>query len=987
MASSLLVASQISAIFSSSQAEVIDVQTSRRDAPLPPSPKSSDPPADHAIYASLIYTERTGTIALRVVDGGLTIELISLTTELPPIRFVFPSLILPNPGIFPFEDRERGLHEIHILAVTEGGSVFRLVLPASGDYRLWRQAFTRNWCREYHVKHGNGRLSGIVQVQGHYLIGVGMKDGSMLRLDADAIGSEVEEGKWCDLNKFWANFGLIDVWEENYFGQTSLLSSFASFLNTSKPGEEQEFVSMASHAQPTDNGALLTLSRDRTLRIWSEGGCSSARVLPIVAGVSSTTPGPRVRASSQAPTGLLESGPQNLIRLLNVISPDLQTETPWCIVFNPTPSSTTSGGFFHIFQMTTDDKFVGPETSINCPLSTSHCTLQDFCVTDTVLYALWDKQGQSSMEKIYMDINHTSAAAVDGAVWQVASYAPEPELTPAYLDQLLLSPGSLTDHLLTAIMKPGTFSPLTLRTAIEQYAEACLSLPGHPPLPLRTTYPTLHERIASVVGCTVVLSQDPQTGVVQHDRYRQALKRDWEGFIARCRGIERSARRPLSITVLKSGDVIFLERERVGKPAGEDHPLQLHRCLLQAVPVDGPYALCEMIWRLRDQLSVPILTDLESRVIDIVREEIQFPFSDLILDQAQRMDFQGQIDEGFASWLTGRVASIEHIDVAIRSVLDLLGGFDRAVKREEDEVALLLPVTNTDWTRSLAFHYAAATIEARYDLAMALIGIVFFLATEEMAIWDPALLAEILAVFRGIALLRLVARQPGAHPSASTASSFQFNADDIAARMGNMSMGATRRSTTPFVPTYSLMHQLLGQSMNGVDPAAASHHFMDSCGLMQSTSPAFATSLEVHFCDRLRVMGYHGFCQQTLSWLPRTPAASYVLARSKLDTGMADEAAHLFTLVAGSFGEHNPLRIFPVLIDLQRMKVPSCRTTSTRSRLSCQEAKCWYQISTFTSRSLPCSRKPRRLDTKHTSCSSPSRWLPEAWTSRISGSA
>jgi nuclear pore complex protein Nup160 len=194
MANSVLVASQLSAIFSSSQAEVVTVSTDRRDTPLPPAPLSSDPPSDHAIYATVFNSEYTGTIVLRVIDAGLTIELLSLTTNLPPIRFAFPAPLLPNPGIFSQDNEVDGSHEIHILAVTSSGSIFRLVLPASGDFRLWRQAFSRNWCREYMVKHGQGNLSGLVQVQGLYLIAIGLQNGSMLRLDAYTMGNEVEEG-------------------------------------------------------------------------------------------------------------------------------------------------------------------------------------------------------------------------------------------------------------------------------------------------------------------------------------------------------------------------------------------------------------------------------------------------------------------------------------------------------------------------------------------------------------------------------------------------------------------------------------------------------------------------------------------------------------------------------------------------------------------------------------------------------------------------
>jgi nuclear pore complex protein Nup160 len=593
---------------------------------------------------------------------------------------------------------------------------------------------------------------------------------------------------------------------------------------------------------------------------------------------------------------MLESGTQNLVRIFT--HEESSQETPYAAVFNPTPTSTTSGGFFHMFGIS--GGHLASQSSIDCPSSTSHCTLQDFMVVGSTLYALWDKLGQSSIEKIALDVNHTRAGAVEGGVWQVASYASEPELTPAYLNQLLLEPGSMTDHLLSSILRPGSFSPLTLRTAIAQYTDACLSLPGTPAIQLRSSYSTINEKIAAVVGCTVKLARDPQTGAVEHDKYAQALKRDWEGFIARCREIERSARRPLAISVVGRDDVILVERERVGTAAGEDFTLQLQRCLHEGVPVNGPYALCEILWKLRAQLGVAVLAEMETATRDLVRQEIAFPYSDLLADQAQRIEFRQQLDPGFASWLDGRIAGVKDMDAAVRSVLDLLGGFDKSVKREEDEVALLLPLSNTEWTHGLAFSYAAATIESRYELTLALLAILFFLA-EDLHQWQPSLLAEVLSIFRGISMLRLIARQPGAGPSQST--SHHHNADDISSRLQGMAVsGNGRQPGTPFVPTYALMHQLFAQGLVGVEPAAAAHQFMDNSGMLQSGSPAHATRLEVLFCERLRLLGYHYVAQELLSWLPKAPAASYVLARSWLDIGRADDAAHLIELVAGSFG-------------------------------------------------------------------------------------
>src|SRR5262249_15637362 len=122
--------------------------------------------------------------------------------------------------------------------------------------------------------------------------------------------------------------------------------------------------------------------------------------------------------------------------------------------------------------------------------------------------------------------------------------------------------GSLTGKFFEAIMRPGMFSTFTLRTALDQYIKAYTSILASLPLP--TTYPTLGENIATLVGYTVDLHQDRDTGALEYENYWNALKRDWEGFIARCREIERSARWPLALAWDESKGLIVIERERIG---------------------------------------------------------------------------------------------------------------------------------------------------------------------------------------------------------------------------------------------------------------------------------------------------------------------------------------------------------------------------------------------------------------------------------------
>jgi nuclear pore complex protein Nup160 len=104
-------------------------------------------------------------------------------------------------------------------------------------------------------------------------------------------------------------------------------------------------------------------------------------------------------------------------------------------------------------------------------------------------------------------------------------------------------------------------------------------------------------------------------------------------------------------------------------------------------------------------------------------------------------------------------------------------------------------------------------------------------------------------------------------------------------------------------PIYSLIHRLLAQSGDTHGLPGAAHRFLDATGLLQSISPAHATKFEVVFCERLRQLGFYGATRELLSWLPRTPGGSYILARLWLNVGRADDAADLMEKLAASFGK------------------------------------------------------------------------------------
>lgn len=186
---SFLVATHLSSL-NSSPTTSIPIQTTRQNLPLPPASKESDTPAEHAIYTSILNTPTTGTILLRLIHGGLIIELVSLSIPLSPMRLVFPALILPSPAVFLWDTTG-----LHILAVTDAGSLYRVVIPINGR-NLWQDQLENVWYREYTLRNFPGNAEGcFAHAQGTHCVAVSMPNGSLLRLEADFVGYDGQEGE------------------------------------------------------------------------------------------------------------------------------------------------------------------------------------------------------------------------------------------------------------------------------------------------------------------------------------------------------------------------------------------------------------------------------------------------------------------------------------------------------------------------------------------------------------------------------------------------------------------------------------------------------------------------------------------------------------------------------------------------------------------------------------------------------------------------
>lgn len=679
-------------------------------------------------------------------------------------------------------------------------------------------------------------------------------------------------------------------WIETEWKSLNWYSALMPAIGTSRDYPE-EIICMSSAPSPTDLTDLFSVSRDRVLRRWTIAkGCRSEVVLDASNDADETS-------------SLLDSHPQKLLQVFTMPAEDGVEESLFVIVFLPSPSSLATGGSFRIYNV--DHYQWKPVLSIEASRYSAHCKLQDFILHGESLHVLWEKQGESMIETARFslkDLSTGSGTNSHPATWRRVRLDNHSKINQDAMNELLLRPGSLTDKFLQSILRPGLFSVVTLRAALQDYREHYLSLPGPHPKPLLTTYSTLGESIAEVVGCTVTLAQDPHTGATLYNQYWSALRRDWEGFVARCTEVERSARWPCCIGFNDVGQVLVVERERIGQCIEEDTPMQLHQQLLSATNEDPAYLLFEICWAVRSRLSEPLVRKIETETINILHQEYSFSLTDIVAQSSGRVFGAELLGGDFVSWVDEQLARIVDFDSAVRHALEVITNLDKAVKREEDEVELIIPPVILEWMRAIATSYLTETVEARYELCLALSVLCFLMGAvfPESPI-DPALLAEVFAVVRGVAMCRYICRQPagdlaGSKPVARNANS----EDDVATRLSTMQVSRGPKNPSP---SYSLGHQLLSEYGHPPVIPGAVHHFLDQLGLLGNMSPAHVTRGEVVTCEKLRLMGYKESTRYLLSWLPRTPAVCYVTGRLRLDAGQEDQAVTLLQGVAGTFGE------------------------------------------------------------------------------------
>lgn len=872
-------------------------------APLEISPQARDGTreeldgfVEHAEYATTIHAHDAGTVLLRVLDGGHMLELMALESGIRPARFAFPSRIALRPALMML-----GIAELHVLVVTVTGSLFRLrfVLP-----HLWTS--TQYSPNEYRITSVNAPIDGVVHVPEVGVVFIGLADGGVLRLTAKMNGLEYT-GDWSEESLHGP---------PNYF--TSLSSLMPSFYSNPTVSNPSKIIALASIPPPlADSGharatsLVASLSKDRHLRVWLTGNGKfvASKQIPsqffqtdaLIA--RSNSPGKTPAADAH----LIDSDYHPILHVLPPVvdedssSTDMDAGTE-IIVFVPTPSAETAG-FFLLYRLSAQDRtssrrdlaFIGRKS---CSAQTEGWELRDFLVADDVLYLLWNAQGSTVIQTSTHDLDESES---EQEPWFTLSADGEKELSPDSFEESAQEGDTLASSILAAILRPGAFSPYTLHMATSQYESSLVDIAPHI---LNTPYPTLAERIAAVVGSSVSLITDPRTGAQMWDRYWSALRRDWEGFVARCQAVERAGRWPLGLSRARDGSVVVLARERMGTIVTLDEPMSVHA--LAGANTSAGTSLFGVAWSLRANIPPADLRVLEDALRSVGGDgRIAYSHDSVLRDVAQR-HLEGLVPPGPAAFVRSGLGMLGDLEDAVIQALNVVARLEHVVKLEDPDGAMGLAVGHDgEFKKGLTTAYIAQSVEARYDLCLSVLLLLLFIALDDPdALRSSPAAARACVTFHALGLLRALVKQ-SAGDLAGVAGGYGDVEDDVLARfeaMGFASPAPGAIGVGRTGPQYSLVHALLPRANLSTTVLQSAHAFLLETGVLNDSAQLDVGVGELGLVERLRVLGYLDFTHELVMRLPPTPGVCYVHARLLMDLGRPDEAAVLFEKAANNFG-------------------------------------------------------------------------------------
>lgn len=140
----------------------------------------------------------------------------------------------------------------------------------------------------------------------------------------------------------------------------------------------------------------------------------------------------------------------------------------------------------------------------------------------------------------------------------------------------MLCKQAAVEAFLKHILHPGRYPTYAISTALVSYIETSTKRKGT--VPTRSS-PSLAQQALDVVGATLTISSDPQTGTLLVQEYVKQFKLEWLRFLALCEESRREAILPLALATIAGQDAFAVAKGALATSATFDTPLVLDRYL------------------------------------------------------------------------------------------------------------------------------------------------------------------------------------------------------------------------------------------------------------------------------------------------------------------------------------------------------------------------------------------------------------------------
>ncbi|GAA5980545.1 hypothetical protein JCM10908_001686 [Rhodotorula pacifica] len=981
---------------------------------------------DHALYSSAFFPQEaaggntTGFVLARVIEDAYTLELrycafsrtgpagasqsvvvqqdgtssVNAFEELdrhpgtlPPVSFVFPSRLVPNPTLVILEPSgDSSARQLQVLCVTEAGYLYTLTFPLPSLFYAADVLAEGNWSVENRVESLEGRTPVLLHGVDEDRVVIATAEGQLVsaELTANTEGGLIE----------------TELRSPSSFSMRSLIPSFST-RNLASP-TKGSFQAASSVAAPSQILSLATcaldgtrepvtlafgVSRDRKMRIWrlETGGCLRVIDLPQYEAATSSALALAHTSHTDSPrnghnTALLGPTPLPLVKI--VPGSDTTPYRSYLALFSPATSSAPSA--FFVYGMATDAsgelKELDPVVTRVCPSQASN-SLIDFSVVRMdvsgearwTLWACWDNARE-------MDIRTVDASELDGLTaeeggdeWSEVERGLSSRTSlwsAAYFDeQLRNSTDTVADIFMEHVSRPGRYPPSTLDYALAEYqnliatevAEAGAFLPEQ----FELEYPSALERIAAIVGSTVVLEQDPDTGALLHAEYSHRQKLEWLRFLALLNESRMAALYPTCLAIDEQrGVAAVIGRDSISVPIVREAVQILRDCTgsalsaLQAdvnATVDLPpsisteYALqsdilplLAVIRSVEGRLTAAGKRSLENSLLAKISEAPTSDISTSALDIFETC-LEASLGDGTAE-VVAQLSSLDNAERAVETFLLLLVSEQRPAvtgAAEEGEEA-------TDLTNALLSDAFGAGVEARYELAKGLATVLLVVWAEDNGVTAsggdspdgsplqqdaifPRLDRSTASVFNTLHTLAAFRWMTCALATSavdiveSLVVSLRQEAEDgFLHKLQTLRMQDTTGSgladTSP-VPTYGLVNTLLrlpdyvrvllpaSRSALPVSLAYAFSGMFRSFGLLPlpgAYEPTASASVSV-LAQRLQQLALNAEALEWSSMWPASAGVQYVQGKAHLELGSADEAQLAFSRTASGFASPDSL--------------------------------------------------------------------------------